>query len=61
MNCKKLREKDQPRYLRVCYRCGAPRHKCLQDGQCEHLEPELNRLMQEKMKNEEKAKISTIG
>jgi predicted HicB family RNase H-like nuclease len=32
MNCKKLRRTQ--RYLRVCYRCGAPRHKCLQDGQC---------------------------
>jgi hypothetical protein len=32
MNCKKLARRTQPRYLRVCYRCGAPRHKCYKTG-----------------------------
>jgi hypothetical protein len=45
MNCKKLETPGL--YLRVCYRCGAPRHKCLQDGQCGALGARLNRLMQE--------------
>ncbi len=58
MNCKKLREKDPNHDIYVC----ATGVWCPLDinayktGKVEHLEPELNRLMHEKMKNEEKAK-----
>jgi hypothetical protein len=58
MNCKKLREKDPHHDIYVC----ATGVWCPLDinayktGKVEHLEPELNRLMHEKIKNEEKAK-----